>query len=47
VSEETRESLIKLPRVPGSAGRYKEQDRSTLAPEDVEAVRQMGFEIEG
>jgi hypothetical protein len=46
VSGETRETLIKLPRVPGSTGRYKDQDRSTLAPENVEAVRELGFDIE-
>jgi hypothetical protein len=41
-----RQRLIALPRPPESLGRYRGQDRSGFAAEDLDAVRELGFEIE-
>jgi len=37
--------LIALPRIPKSFGRYKDSDMSVFSDEEIEAVRELGFEV--
>lgn len=43
---ELRQRLILLPQRPPSTGRYREKPLSIFAPEDIEAVRELGFSVE-
>ena len=38
--------LASIPKTPASASRYREHDLGVLEPEDVDAVRELGFVVE-
>jgi hypothetical protein len=43
---EILEALSKIPRRPGSTGRYRDHDLSLFDPDDVRAVEELGFTVE-
>jgi hypothetical protein len=40
------EQAAAIPKAPSSTGRYRQQDLSVFAPEEIEAVRELGYTIE-
>ena len=47
VSPDVRARMAAVPRRPASAGRYRQHDLGVFGPGQVEAVRRLGFPVEG
>lgn len=46
VSPDVRDAMVAVPRRPASAGRYRGHDLGLFGPEQIEAVRRLGFAVE-